>query len=69
MGPRIDLCGTPEVTGKGLDVAPNEVTRWDRSCRYDSSHVRKSPPPPLPPKKNTHVASLRVLRGLLCQKI
>ena len=62
MGPRIDPCGTSEVTGKGLDVAPNEVTR-----RYDSSHVRKSPP--LPPQKNTHVASLRVLRGLLCQKI
>ena len=26
MGPRIDPCGTPEVTGKGLDVAPNIVT-------------------------------------------
>ena len=26
MGPRIDPCGTPEVTGKGLDVVPNIVT-------------------------------------------
>ena len=32
MGPRIDPCGTPEVrgqgSGKGLDVAPNIVTRY-----------------------------------------
>ena len=27
MGRRIDPRGTPEVTGKGLDVAPNKVTR------------------------------------------
>ena len=52
MGPRIDPCGTPEVTGKGLDVAPNEVTR-----RYDSSHVRKSPPPP--PKKKYSCSFLK----------
>ena len=46
MGPRIDPCGTPEVTGRALDVAPNIVTRWDRLGRYDSSHVSRFPPKP-----------------------
>ena len=44
MGPRIDPCGTPEVTDKGLDVEPNIVIHWYRLCRYDSSHVTGSPP-------------------------
>ena len=46
MGSRIDPWGTPEVTGKGLDVAPSIVTRWKRLCRYDSSHVSRFPPKP-----------------------
>ena len=46
VGPRIDPCGSPEVTGRALDVAPNIVTRWDRLCRYDSSHVSRFPPKP-----------------------
>ena len=41
IGPRIDPFGTPEVTGKRL--APNIVTRWDRLCRYGSSHVSRFP--------------------------
>ena len=46
MGRRIDPRGTAEVTGKGLDVAPNIVTRWDQLCRYDSSHVSRFPQKP-----------------------
>ena len=46
MRPRIDPCGTPEVTGKGLDIAPNIVTHWHRLCRHDSSHVNRFPPKP-----------------------
>ena len=46
MGPRIDPCGTPEVTGKGFDVAPNIVTHWHRLCRHDSSHVNRFTPKP-----------------------
>ena len=46
LGRRIDPRGTPEVTGKGLDVAPNIVTRWNRLCRYDSSHVSRFPKKP-----------------------
>ena len=46
LGRRIDPLGTPEVTRKGLDVAPNIVTRWDRLCRYDSSHVSRFPKKP-----------------------
>ena len=46
MGPWIDPCGTPEVTGKGLDVSPNIVIRCDRLGRYDSSHVSRFPPKP-----------------------
>ena len=38
MGPRIDPCGTPEVTGKGLDVAPNIVTRY--WCSFHRSNSR-----------------------------
>ena len=62
MGPRIDPCGTHEVTGKGLDVVPNVVTRWDRLCRYDSNHVRRGFP-----QNHTDVASVGALRDLLCQ--
>ena len=46
MGPRIDPCGTPEVTGKVLDVASNIVTHLYRLCRHDSSHVNRFPPKP-----------------------
>ena len=61
MAPRIDPCGTPEVAGKGLDIAPNIVTSWDRLCRYDCSHVSRFP------QNHTDLASLGVSRGLLCQ--
>ena len=69
LGPRIDPCRTPEVTGKGLDVSPNKVTCCDRLCRYDSSRVSSFPPPPPPQKKNYTVEALGVLRGLVCQKL
>ena len=59
MGPWIDPCGTPEVTDKGLDVVPNVVTRWDRLCRHDFSHVRRGSP-----QNHTDVASLGALRDL-----
>ena len=63
MAPRIDPCGTPEVAGKGLDIAPNIVTSWDRLCRYDCSHVSRFP------QHHTDLASLGVSRVLLCQSL
>ena len=33
-GPSIELCGTPEMTGRSRDVAPNAVTRWRLPQRY-----------------------------------
>ena len=30
IGPSIEPCGTPDVTGRVPDVAPNAVTHWDR---------------------------------------
>ena len=32
-GPRIDPCGTPDVTGTGRDVAPRTVVCWYRFVR------------------------------------
>ena len=43
MAPRIDPCGTPEVAGKGLDIAPNIVTRWDRLCSTIVAMLAGSP--------------------------
>ena len=64
MGPKIDPCGTPEVTAKGLDVALKIVTRWDRLCRYDSSRLAGSPLTPY--WCSFHRSNLR---GLLCQRV
>ena len=62
MGPRIDPCGTPEVTGKGLDVAPNIVTGIDCAGTILAMLAGSL-------QNHTDVASLGVLRGLLCQKL
>ena len=62
MAPRIDPCGSPEVTGKGLDVAPNIALAGIDCVGTILAMLAGSP------QNHTDVASLRVPRGLLCQK-
>ena len=32
-GPRMEPCGTPEVTGVRVETLPSRATRWDRDVR------------------------------------
>ena len=32
-GPRMEPCGTPEVTGVRVETLPSRTTRWDRAVR------------------------------------
>jgi hypothetical protein len=41
--PRIEPCGTPEVTDRGFDVAPNTVTRCLRFVRNKRNHLSRLP--------------------------
>ena len=61
MAPRIDPCGTPEVTGKGLDVAPNIALAGIDCVGTILTMLAGSP------QNHTDVASLRVPRGSLCR--
>ena len=64
MGPRIDPCGTPEVTGKGLDVVQIK-SFTDIDCAGTILAMLTGSP-----QNHTDVASLVVSRGLLlCQRL
>ena len=64
MGPRIEPCGTPDVTDKGLDVAPIVVTPCGIDCAGTILAMLAGSL-----QNHTDVASLGVLRGFLCQKL
>ena len=60
--PRIDACGTPDVTGTGRDVAPRTVVCWYRFVRWETIPFR------IWPQTQIHEDDELVLRDLLYQK-
>ena len=41
--PSTDPCGTPEVTGEEVDVAPSQMTVWTLLVRKDSIQDKRLP--------------------------
>ena len=42
-GPSTDPCGTPEVTGEEVDVAPSQMTVWILLVRKESIQDKRFP--------------------------